>query len=411
MSGNGPVPEEDPPWAAVRPVASTRSLGRMPERPAAPAQPSAGAAGEGRDTGAPGPSTAAADQSTATSPAAPSTTPADQSTATSAAPSTATTTAGLGTSRRAAEPSTATADQGTAEQSTTSTAGAVAAGSAEQQRATAVDVASLAARTPGLSTPAVPQVRISPRPPSLPPATDPPPLPVARRRLWSTSRSGLDRLQIGGHTCTRATLEHWGAAEIVRELRLGSDRDGAAVTFRPFRAGAASMVLVGGRWAAHFLIWRALQAGARVLVITDDPVPWQEFVTRTLEDPTLVRVLTPAGHRDAVAGLSGPALIVDDAGALPDSPTGVQQTVLTLLPSLTPDRAGTLAGASLVLLQRLTAEEAAIAASALRLSDRSTALLQRLEPDMLGSIGGGGNRYIWLSLDQIEQGLLGPAVR
>jgi hypothetical protein len=82
-----------------------------------------------------------------------------------------------------------------------------------------------------------------------------------------------------------------------------------------------------------------------------------------------------------------------------------------LVPHLTADTAPLLGGAALVLLQRLSAGEAGVAAGALWLDDRTAQLLQVLEPDMLAVFSGADSRYVWLTPTQVESRFFGPAGR
>jgi hypothetical protein len=65
----------------------------------------------------------------------------------------------------------------------------------------------------------------------------------------------------------------------------------------------------------------------------------------------------------------------------------------------------------LAMLQRLAGAEAALAGQALRLSEQSVRLLQVLEEDMFALLGGGADRYVWVSLTEIERHLAGAPRR
>ena len=99
---------------------------------------------------------------------------------------------------------------------------------------------------------------------------------------------------------------------------------------------------------------------------------------------------------------------MDDAGALEEAVRpGPWQTLLTVLPVLSAGTAATLTEAELVALQRLSAEEAAVAAQALQLTEGTAGLLQMLEPDMLALLGGGADRYVWINPTPTETAHLG----
>jgi hypothetical protein len=218
----------------------------------------------------------------------------------------------------------------------------------------------------------------------------------------------LDRLRIGGHTSTRAALDQLGFTGTACGLRMGVDRDGHPVTVRPFHAEPTRIALVGGYWAARLLVLRALATGARAVVVTRSPAPWQAFADWAVAGHDRVRVVPALVPHEAAARPHEPTLVVEDAGGLGGPmPLQAWQTLLTLVPRLTPETAPVLAEAQLVALQRLTADEATTATSALRLTAQTGSLVQRLEPDMLALLGGGADRYVWLSPTRTEIGHLG----
>jgi hypothetical protein len=84
---------------------------------------------------------------------------------------------------------------------------------------------------------------------------------------------------------------------------------------------------------------------------------------------------------------------------------------VTLLRQLDPAGIPALHNCHLVMLKRLTSTEATTAAGALRLSDQSTQLLQIMEGDMMALLGGGADRYVWLTLTSVERQFAGLVSR
>jgi hypothetical protein len=81
------------------------------------------------------------------------------------------------------------------------------------------------------------------------------------------------------------------------------------------------------------------------------------------------------------------------------------------LRQLTPRGVNALKDADVVLLQRLTAAEAEIATTVLRLEQRNAMRVQALFDDMIAVVGGEIDRHASLTPTQTEQGLLGPPGR
>ncbi|WP_432832783.1 hypothetical protein [Dactylosporangium sp. CA-092794] len=183
------------------------------------------------------------------------------------------------------------------------------------------------------------------------------------------------------------------------------------MSVRLFRAVPTRIAAVGAVWLAKFVVARALASGSDAFVTTLDPGPWQGLGER-LDGSGALTVAPPAHPRPhAPATPDRPVLIVDDLDPAAGSVAMPWRSQLTLLRQLTPAGVSVLKSADLVLVQRLTAAEAALAGSAFKLTDQSSQLLQELEPDMLALIGGGADRYIWLdptSAERREIGVVRP---
>lgn len=276
--------------------------------------------------------------------------------------------------------------------------------------ATAVTLRATAGQAPA---PEEARARISAAPPAGPPGAEVlDPSGGTPSRPWATSRSGLAQLHIGGHVCSREALEQFAFAGSAGGLRLGVDRDGRPVTVRAFRREPTRVALVGGYWATQVLVFRMLAVGAGVVVATRTPEPWEAFGTWAVADRTRVRVVPPGRPFEVDAGPHRPTVVVDDAGALGDLlHPGPWQTLLSMVPRLTPDSLDVVAHADLVALQRLTPDEAAGVSAALHLTSDTGTLLQMLEPDMLALLGGGADRYVWVSATQVETGRFGAPQR
>jgi hypothetical protein len=202
---------------------------------------------------------------------------------------------------------------------------------------------------------------------------------------------------------------------------LGRDSAATPVLVRLFGPEPISVAFVGGWWGAQILVhrclahaatvavdaidtatpardgtlagraqWLALDraaggTGGRVQLVTGDPAPIRPAsVTRPL------LYLRDVGH-----GVSG--------GPLPQP----WQTHLTVLSGVMPASRPAIAGADLVLVQRLGPRDAALLGSALQLEAEFIARISALDNDMVAAFRGNAVRYVWLTPTAQERRLFG----
>jgi hypothetical protein len=226
-------------------------------------------------------------------------------------------------------------------------------------------------------------------------------------------RGPLVRLRIGSHTATLAALSAMAVTPVPNGLLLGVDRDRQPVPIRFFRADPTRIALVGAEWAGEVLAFRALALGARVVVVTHAPAPWHSFGERAVGRGAPMAVVPPHQPVQQPASPTRPVLIIHDlagAPAVPLPPTP-WQTQLTVVRDLNPETAAPVREANLVMLQRLRPAEAQAATTVLGVTPQTAALLQVLEPDMVALLGGGADRYVWLSPTTVERSHAGPPRR
>lgn len=234
----------------------------------------------------------------------------------------------------------------------------------------------------------------------------------------ATDRGGpsgrMSRLHLGRHSIKRTTLATISVAPSGSGLVLGHDRQQVAVPIRLFAPEPVRVALVGGVWAAQLIIFRAFSLGARVTVITSEPAAWIGFGERATGQYNRLTVLSDDQAVPAAGTAQQPVLAVYDlrenrpAAAPALGPWRSQLTILRQL-----DRPGVpaLQEAQLIMLQRLGGEEAALAATALRLPTHSGQFLQFMADDMLALVAEGTDRYLSLSQTRIEYDHVGPARR
>lgn len=200
---------------------------------------------------------------------------------------------------------------------------------------------------------------------------------------------------------------------------LGSDPRNEPASVSLLRAVPTRIVTLGGLYLARQLALRAMAAGAWVIIATGRPQAWQALAQATSAGPNerplpvvsirrLSPIELPPGSEE------NPLLVVHDGGATPVElfpPRSPWQTTLYVLPYLHP-QAGSLAfNADLVLIQRLQAAQAQLAARIWRLTPQMSNELIGLKDDQLVALG----RDLWLPVRLVsnegEQKILGPVRR
>lgn len=218
-------------------------------------------------------------------------------------------------------------------------------------------------------------------------------------------------LHIGWHAISRKTLRRVTVAPSAGAgLVLGRDRQHAPVPLHLFAPEPVRIALVGGVWAAQLLIFRAFALGARVVVVTTEPRAWAGFGERATGQYNRLTVHSSDQGVALTGSAQMPTLAVYDLGMTgPAStpPLGPWRTQLTILRQLDRPGLAALQESQLALLQRLGGDEAALAASALKLRPHSSQFLQFMADDMLALIGDGTDRYLFLAQTQTEQQFVG----
>jgi hypothetical protein len=218
----------------------------------------------------------------------------------------------------------------------------------------------------------------------------------------------LPGLRIGWHTASLSALAMLGVSSPGTGLILGADVDQRPVPVRFFRPEPTRVTLVGGAWAARLVAFRTLALGATILVMTGDPAAWHGLGEQATGQSG--RVLVAHGERPVgvQATAQQPVLVVYDLGVTGPSSSpelGPWQTQLTVLRQLDERGVPAVQEGHLVVMQRLALSEAALVASALRLTSQSAQLLQLMEDEMVAVMGGGADRYVWTSPTGAERRL------
>ncbi|MEV6261672.1 hypothetical protein AB0M42_13075 [Streptomyces sp. NPDC051784] len=232
------------------------------------------------------------------------------------------------------------------------------------------------------------------------------------RRL--APRRGLLGPRHEGHTLA---ADHLGALSLPvgdDGVIIGDDAEGRPQMIGFHRPTPYDVVLIGGLWTAQVLALRAAATGARVAVETGRTQAWTQLAQSAgagLECVSLHDVgrVPPTG-----ATVSSPVVVVRDCGMRPPRGRVVSspwQSVLTLLPYLSPVAPRLLRSATLVGVQRVSPAEAEQIGRILGLARTESEALPTLADGVTLWVAGRDRHWVMTSATDVETGLLGTARR
>jgi hypothetical protein len=242
-------------------------------------------------------------------------------------------------------------------------------------------------------------------------------LPVTDRAVETASDAGkpIESVKPAPQIPTARALELMTSASPPSGLVIGRDAEQVPVVAPFFRPEETRINLIGGVYLARLLVFRALAIGTRVAVCTTRPQEWNGLGETATGRNDRLAVLHGDQPVTVEASQHSPALYVYDVGERGSQTKpvlGPWRTQLTVLPRLT-NYADDLTGeAHMTVLQRLTAEEAQIARSAIRVNQEVLQWLQMLHDDMIAMLRKGQKeRYLWCSPTSIEAQMFGAPMR
>ncbi len=193
-------------------------------------------------------------------------------------------------------------------------------------------------------------------------------------------------------------------------LALGRDTDGGPVQVLLFRPEPTHVTLIGDLRTAQIIVLRCLGAGARVVIraaggLADAP-HW------TMLDQAAAGSGRRVWHDESVITQDSSRtlmmLYVYDSGSngpLARQALGSWQTQLTVISQVNPSCTPTIAASDLVLTQRLSLEEAHLAAAALGHGEEVAAGMATMPDDMVAAMSRSAVRWTWLMPTSVEQRL------
>ncbi|MEU8673063.1 hypothetical protein [Streptomyces sp. NPDC048560] len=227
-------------------------------------------------------------------------------------------------------------------------------------------------------------------------------------------RRGLRGPRHAGHTLA---ADHLGALALPvgdDGVVIGDDAEGRPQMIGFHRPTPYDVLLIGGLWTAQVLALRAAGTGARVAVETGRAQAWTTLAQAAgagLECITLYDVgrVPPTG-----ATVGSPVVVVRDCGMRPPRGRVVSspwQSVLTLLPYLSPVAPRLMRSATLVGVQRVSPGEAEQIGRILGLTRIETDALPTLADGVTLWVAGRERHWVMTSGTDAENGLLGTVRR
>jgi hypothetical protein len=195
---------------------------------------------------------------------------------------------------------------------------------------------------------------------------------------------------------------------------IGVDAGGRPAVLGVNRPTPYEITLIGGLWTAQVLALRAAATGARVAVETGRAQVWAGLARAagggqqcvTLHD---VGRVPPQG-----ASAGSPVLVVRDCGMRPPRGrvvSGPWQSVLTLLPYLSPTAPRLLRNSALVGVQRVSPDEAEQVGTLMNLPGQAVDALPTLGDGVTLWCTGRDRQFVLTEGTETETGLLGAARR
>ncbi|MFE3635080.1 hypothetical protein [Streptomyces cellostaticus] len=195
---------------------------------------------------------------------------------------------------------------------------------------------------------------------------------------------------------------------------VGVDTEGQPAVLGVNRPTPFDMVLIGGLWTAQVMALRAAATGARVAVETGRAQSWMPMVHAMGGGQNGLAVYDVGRVPPQGASAGTPVLVVRDCGMRPPRgrvASAPWQSVLTLLPYLSPVAPRLMRQARLVGVQRVSPDEAAEIGRVLTLPRAELEALPTLPDGVTLWCTERDRQYVMTRATDAETGLLGVARR
>ncbi|MFH9944595.1 hypothetical protein ACH4OT_35415 [Streptomyces murinus] len=194
----------------------------------------------------------------------------------------------------------------------------------------------------------------------------------------------------------------------------GVDAEGQPAVLGINRPTPYDVVLIGGLWTAQVLALRSAATGARVAVETGRPQAWMQMVHAMGGGQNGLSVYDVGRVPPQGASAGTPVVVVRDCGMRPPRGrvvSGPWQSVLTLLPYLSPVAPRLLRQARLAGIQRVSPDEAAELGRTMGLTRTEVESLPALPDGVTLWCTDRDRQYVLTQPTDAETGLLGTPRR
>ncbi|MET8983655.1 hypothetical protein ABZX85_49670 [Streptomyces sp. NPDC004539] len=191
---------------------------------------------------------------------------------------------------------------------------------------------------------------------------------------------------------------------------IGVDPEGRPSVLGLNRPTSYDVTLIGGLWTAQVIALRAAATGARVAVETGRPQAWMQMVHAMGGGQNGLAVHEVGRVPPQGTSPGTPVLVVRDCGMQPPRgrvASGPWQSVLTLLPYLSPVAPRLIRQARLVGVQRISPDEAVELSRAMPLPEADREALPTLPDGVTLWCGDRDRQYVMTQPTEAEIGLLG----
>jgi hypothetical protein len=195
---------------------------------------------------------------------------------------------------------------------------------------------------------------------------------------------------------------------------IGVDAEGRPAVLGLNRPAPYDVTLIGGLWTAQVLALRAAATGARIVVETGRAHAWATLAQAAGGGQPCISLHDVGRVPPQGASAGSPVVVVRDCGMRPPRGrvvSGPWQSVLTLLPYLSPVAPRLIEKSSLVGIQRVSPDEAAQIGRIAHLSAAETQALSTLADGVTLWCGKGDRQFVMTQATDAESGLLGSARR
>lgn len=195
---------------------------------------------------------------------------------------------------------------------------------------------------------------------------------------------------------------------------IGVDAQGQPSVLGVNRPTPYDVLLIGGLWTAQVIALRAAATGARVAVETGRAAAWAQLVEALGVGPSGMSVHDVGRVPPQGPSAGSPVLVVRDCGMRPPRGrvvSGPWQSVLTLLPYLSPVAPRLIRQARLVGVQRVSPDEATQIGRFVGLPRGDVEALPTLADGVTLWCADRDRQYVMTQATDAETGLLGTARR